>query len=147
MQPLQHLMADDHRRCDLMFVDVERAVQSQAWEQASTIFARFQHAVLQHFETEESLLFPAFEKKTGMTSGPTQVMRGEHVQMRELMADAQAALAEKDADDYLGNAETLLIMMQQHNTKEENVLYPMCDQVLVEQVGVLLPQLQSSLQE
>lgn len=147
MQPLQHLMADDHRRCDLMFVEVERAIQSQAWDQANTIFAQFQQALLQHFDAEENLLFPAFEKKTGMTSGPTQVMRGEHVQMRELMIDAQAALTEKDADDYLGNAETLLIMLQQHNTKEENVLYPMCDQVLVEQVGTLLPQLQSSLQK
>ena len=146
MQALQHLMADDHRRCDLMFVDVERAVQSQAWDQASTIFTKFQRAVLQHFEVEENLLFPAFESKTGMTSGPTQVMRSEHVQMRELMEDAHAALAEEDADDYLGNAETLLIMLQQHNTKEENVLYPMCDQVLAGQVGVLLPQLQSSLQ-
>jgi iron-sulfur cluster repair protein YtfE (RIC family) len=38
-------------------------------------------------------------------------------------------------------------MLQQHNTKEENVLYPMCDQVLAGQVGTLLPQLQSSLQE
>lgn len=146
MQALQHLMADDHRRCDLMFIDVERAVQSQAWDQASTIFTQFQRAVLQHFEVEENLLFPAFESKTGMTSGPTQVMRSEHVQMRELMEDAHAALAEEDADDYLGNAETLLIMLQQHNTKEENVLYPMCDQVLAGQVGVLLPQLQSSLQ-
>jgi iron-sulfur cluster repair protein YtfE (RIC family) len=41
-----------------------------------------------------------------------------------------------------GNAETLLIMMQQHNVKEENVLYPMCDQHLTAQVPTLLPALQ-----
>jgi iron-sulfur cluster repair protein YtfE (RIC family) len=37
-------------------------------------------------------------------------------------------------------------MMQQHNMKEENVLYPMCDQQLVAQVDVLLPQLQVKIQ-
>ena len=74
--------------------------------------------------------------------GPTQVMRVEHEQMRELLSAAQSALSAQDADDYAGNAETLLIMMQQHNMKEENVLYPLCDDHLVDQVDVLLTQLQ-----
>ncbi|TRZ68118.1 MAG: hemerythrin domain-containing protein, partial [Rhodocyclaceae bacterium] len=34
-------------------------------------------------------------------------------------------------------AETLLILMQQHNMKEENILYPMCDQALAAQVEQL----------
>jgi hemerythrin-like domain-containing protein len=33
-------------------------------------------------------------------------------------------------------------MMQQHNLKEENVLYPMCDQHLADQLDALLPELQ-----
>ena len=139
-------MAGDHRRCDDIFVDVEQAVAAGAWDAASNGFSAFQSAVLQHFSAEEALLFPAFEAKTGMSMGPTQVMRGEHVQMRELMDAARDALLAKDADDYSGNAETLLIMMQQHNMKEENVLYPMCDQHLVDQVDVLLPQIQQTIQ-
>jgi hypothetical protein len=43
----------------------------------------------------------------------------------------------------MGNAETLLIMMQQHNVKEENVLYPMCDQHLADQLENLLPELRA----
>ena len=146
MQNLQHFMADDHRRCDLLFVEVEQSVGAGAWAQASEAFACFEHAVLQHFLAEESSLFPAFEEKTGMSTGPTQVMRGEHVQMRELLEAAHEALAAQDADEYLGNAETLLIMMQQHNTKEENVLYPMCEQFLAGQLGLLLQQLQRTIQ-
>jgi DUF438 domain-containing protein len=65
-----------------------------------------------------------------MTSGPTEVMRGEHRQMRDLLAQMRASLANRDSDDFGGNAETLLIMMQQHNMKEENILYPMCDNAL-----------------
>lgn len=146
MQNIRDFMAGDHRRCDDIFVDVEQAVAAGDWDRASAVFTQFQSAVLAHFSAEESLLFPAFEEKTGMYMGPTQVMRGEHVQMRELLDAARQSLCAQDADDYAGNAETLLIMMQQHNMKEENILYPMCDQHLVDQVDALLPQLQAQIQ-
>lgn len=139
-------MAGDHRHCDEILATAEKAVATQAWDHAMASFTQFQNAVLQHFAAEESVLFPAFEEKTGMRGGPTQVMRGEHVQMRELMEAARKGLLAKDADDYSGNAETLLFMMQQHNMKEENVLYPMCDQHLIDQVATLLPQLQEKIQ-
>lgn len=147
MDQLHHFMTHDHRRCDALFVAAEQAVADGAWVQAYAVFVQFQHAMLQHFLAEESSLFPAFEEKTGMSTGPTQVMLREHVQMRELMEEARASLLAKDADDYSGTAETLLIMMQQHNMKEENVLYPMCDQMLSDQVATLLPQLQQQLHD
>lgn len=147
MNNIRDFMAGDHRRCDDVFVDVEQARNAGEWDRATAAYTQFQNAVLQHFAAEESLLFPAFEQKTGMTMGPTQVMRGEHVQMRELMDAASASLAAKDANDYSGNAETLLVMMQQHNMKEENMLYPMCDQHLMDQVDTLLPRLQHEIQK
>ena len=39
-------------------------------------------------------------------------------------------MARKDSDAYLGDADTLLIIMQQHNVKEEQMLYQMADQAL-----------------
>jgi hemerythrin-like domain-containing protein len=77
------------------------------------------------------VLFPAFEARTGMSMGPTQVMRSEHEQMRGLIGDMARAAAEANRDGYLGLSETLNMLMQQHNLKEENMLYPMSDQVLV----------------
>lgn len=145
MTPIKNCMTHDHRRCDDIFAEVEQAVAAQAWDRASAAFTSFASAMRQHFAAEEELLFPAFELKSGMTMGPTQVMRGEHEQMRELIAAAQDALSAQDADDYSGNADTLLIMMQQHNMKEENVLYPMCDDHLVDQADALLAQLQLKL--
>jgi DUF438 domain-containing protein len=145
MLSIQEFMANDHRHCDDYLTQAEQAVARQAWDSASLAMAQFQKSVLQHFEAEEGLLFPAFEAKTGMTRGPTQVMRGEHAQIRELVEAARGALAAHDADDFSGNFETLLIMLQQHNVKEENVLYPMCDVQLQEQRAVLLPQLQASI--
>jgi iron-sulfur cluster repair protein YtfE (RIC family) len=76
------------------------------------------------------MLFPAFEQASGNTMGPTRVMRLEHRQMRETLAEMDGALASGDLEDFLGQAETLLILMQQHNIKEEQILYPMCDRFL-----------------
>ena len=50
------------------------------------------------------------------------VMRREHDQMRTLFAQIEDALQRHDEDDFLGSTETLLILIQQHNMKEEGML-------------------------
>jgi hemerythrin-like domain-containing protein len=82
-----------------------------------------------------------------MSMGPTEVMRMEHAQMRSMLDDAVDALKSGNVDDYLGQAETLLIMMQQHNMKEENMLYPMCDQHLLAESPALIQRLETELSE
>jgi iron-sulfur cluster repair protein YtfE (RIC family) len=141
MTSLRTFMTDDHRHCDDLLADAEQAVGRGDLAAAGAAFGQFHRALLAHFDGEEKTLFPAFEARTGMSMGPTQVMRLEHTQMRGLADAAAAALAAGDTDDYLGQAETLVIMMQQHNMKEENILYPMCDQHLADQAEVLLGRL------
>jgi len=79
---------------------------------------------------EEQVLFPAFEQKTGSTEGPTEIMRNEHRQIRAIIEMLMKSLALQEKDEYLGHSETMNIMIQQHNMKEENILYPMTDQLL-----------------
>ena len=50
--------------------------------------------------------------------------------MRELIALLSHAVTQKDQSEFLGEAETLLVLMQQHNMKEEQILYPMIDRVI-----------------
>lgn len=145
MTTIQTFMAEDHRRCDDLLAEAEEAMAKNDTAAALAAFEHFRAATLAHFESEEKTLFPTFEAKTGMTMGPTQVMRMEHVQMRGLLEAAAQALAAGDADDYLGHAETLLIMMQQHNLKEENVLYPMIDSHLPAEAPELLQRLEAEL--
>ena len=140
-------MTDDHRRCDDLFADAEQAIAQKNPEAAKAAFEHFKQAILAHFDSEEKTLFPTFEAKTGMSMGPTQVMRMEHAQMRLLLDEAGEALSSGNLEDYLGQAETLLIMMQQHNMKEENVLYPMCDQHLCAELGAVLEHLEKELAE
>jgi len=124
------ILPDHHQHCDRLFVAAEEAAQSGDWPAARAAFGHLNEQMQAHFDAEEGVLFPAFEAATGMTSGPTQMMRLEHQQMRSLLAQLEFACAEEDADGYAGAAETLLMLMQQHNMKEENILYPMCDQAL-----------------
>ncbi|MCX7147964.1 MAG: hemerythrin domain-containing protein [Rhodocyclales bacterium] len=119
-----------HKHCDELFATAEETCANGDWAAGDEAFALLRDQLETHFTSEEQLLFPAFEAATGMTSGPTEVMRGEHRQMRDLLAQMQGALASRDGDTFGGAAETLLILMQQHNMKEENILYPMCDNVL-----------------
>ena len=119
-----------HKHCDEIFADAEEACGGGDWAAGAEAFEVFRGQLETHFASEEELLFPAFEAATGMTSGPTEVMRGEHRQMRDLLAQMQAAVEARDNDAFGGAAETLLILMQQHNMKEENILYPMCDNAL-----------------
>ena len=111
------------------------------WDQGATAFQEFVDAMERHFTMEEGVLFPTFEQRTGMTSGPTQVMRMEHMQMRQLLADMDESVEEKDQEKYLGLSETLFMVMQQHNTKEEQIVYIMADQSLREKAADVLAQM------
>ncbi|HIC96989.1 MAG TPA: hemerythrin domain-containing protein [Aquificaceae bacterium] len=123
-------LTDEHRRCDELFAKVEEAVSEGKWEEAGSLFERFKESTLLHFRKEEEILFPEFEEKTGITMGPTQVMRHEHDQARDLMKRLEGALESRNREEFLSVGESLMILIQQHNMKEEQVLYPMSDQNL-----------------
>ena len=128
MTSIPEFMTTKHRECDELFTEAEAAVAKVDWSLALTKWQSFAVELAQHFSQEEDILFPKFEYATDMTSGPTQVMRMEHQQMRALVQDLDNALAAKNKDEYLGLSETLMVMMQQHNMKEEMMLYPMMEQ-------------------
>jgi len=129
---IKEFMAQDHKDCDQLFADAENAAATGDWATVTQAFNGFINAMERHLGMEENELFPAFEAATGMTMGPTEMMRSEHGQMRELFSEMQEAVDNKQSDDYLGASETLLILMQQHNMKEEQILYTMMDQHLSE---------------
>ena len=138
----QYLSAE-HTQCDTLFAEAESAVSEARWEHAASLYGRFREKTEQHFQREEGVLFPAFERATGISAGPTEVMRSEHGQMRRLLSRLDSALASRDAERFLGEAETLLTVMQQHNLKEENMLYRMAGQVLASQADAVVRKMKS----
>lgn len=143
MQLISDYMNKDHRHCDAAFARAEDRAAAGDWTGLERDGGTFLREMDRHIEIEEKLLFPAFEETTDMASGPTATMRMEHEHMRGLFEEMRAAIEAKDAEEYRGNAETLLILLQQHNMKEESMMYPMLDQALGEDARSLLAQMES----
>lgn len=130
MTAISDLYGQHHDTCDDAFSEAEAAGTEGRWDDARASLSCFVKLLEAHLASEEETLFPAFESATGMREGPTAVMRLEHSHMRALVERLGRALDAKDAAEFSSAAETLLILMQQHNMKEERMLYPMCDQAL-----------------
>lgn len=131
MTTISDFLSSDHQLCDSLFASTEASAAKDDWGNATTGFSLFRDKLTHHFLMEENVMFPAFEARTGMTQGPTMIMRSEHEQMTDLLDQMAGAVASKDRNAYLGDADTLLVLMQQHNMKEEQMLYQMADQALV----------------
>ncbi|MCA9667190.1 MAG: hemerythrin domain-containing protein [Myxococcales bacterium] len=141
--PVEFFTAD-HRRCDEGWGAIERAVDDGDTARAHELFEAFHAAMLRHFEMEEQVLFPELEAVTGMHGcGPTEVMRMEHEQMRAVLDGMAASARAGDYESLLDHGDTLLMLVQQHNVKEEGMLYPMAQQQLAARWSALATRLSS----
>lgn len=121
----------DHRDCDSRWADVEELLDTDDIEAARSAWEKYQAAMHRHLAMEEEVLFPAFDTKSGMGArGPTAVMKSEHQQMRGLLEQIDEAIASGNSQQALDVGDTLLMLVQQHNIKEENMLYPMAQNML-----------------
>lgn len=130
-------MAEHHKECDEKFAQAEASIADGNWQQGTVQWQEFADELEKHFTREETVLFPEFESATGMTGGPTQMMRMEHEQMRALVVEINKAAASQEKEQFLALTETLMITMQQHNMKEEQILYPMTDQSLSNAINIV----------
>ena len=129
MSTIKEFLTTDHGKCDECFAAME-AKATESLESANEACNVFIAETEKHFQMEEKVMFEEFERKTGMTQGPTAMMRHEHTQMRGLMEQMKEALEAGDKDKFFGTTETFMILQQQHNMKEEQMLYPMAQQHL-----------------
>ena len=131
------LMVGHHRQCDDAFAKLENLVAGNDWSNPGA-FEEFFSIMTKHFQAEEEVLFAAVEKKMGGPIGPTQVMRQEHQQMSNLMGQMKEAFGAKDQKKFLSVSDTWMVIAQQHNMKEEEILYPMMDDALREDTAAVI---------
>ncbi|KAA6187808.1 hemerythrin domain-containing protein [Thiohalocapsa marina] len=134
-------MTDDHHRCDHLLANCERAIGGGDWDSIAEQTASFAQALLGHFDREEQVLFPELVAVSPWATGPSSVMTMEHEQMRALVQELDEMVQARDAAACLGLLETLHMVSQQHNAKEEGILYPMAVEQLDEQTADLLNRL------
>jgi iron-sulfur cluster repair protein YtfE (RIC family) len=143
MTTIAEFMTADHKACDDEFAVAEEAALTDDWSRAETAFHAFRDDMARHFRMEEDVLFPALAS-VGGPSGPVHIMLMEHAQIKELLKQMGAAVESKDTQEYGGLSETLLMVMQQHNNKEENILYPIMDQILAKEREALFGRMQAA---
>ena len=111
----------DHDRLDNLFQEYTR-LKNDDFPRAKESFLQFELGLRRHIVWEEDILFPLFEKKTGMFEhGPTSVMKLEHREihgildaMRQKIMNGQSGTGKEE--------EELLLTLGNQNLKEESVL-------------------------
>lgn len=139
---LKSFLISDHKSCDGDFATFENAVYDGNTELAKTMYDKMSKEFEEHFAMEEEVLFPNFELKSGMSCGPTEIMRREHEQMRFNLGMIKKALDGENKSQLLGLCESFNILVQQHNSKEEQILYTMCEQVLANENDEIIARMQ-----
>lgn len=136
------IMESHHKHCDSTYVHAENVLSEGKNDLGKELMRSFIWNMELHFAREETILFPAFEEKTGMTSGPTQVMRMDHEQIRGVLKEVSDCLNEGNFQRIFDLSEAMLILIAQHNSKEENILYPATDQYLDREADDIAKKLQ-----
>ena len=122
----------DHAGLDDLLCKFQSLKRSD-YATAKNHFIGFKFGLQRHIVWEEDLLFPSWEKATGLTEGgPTQVMRREHRQIADCLEalHKKVQAADPDSDE---EERALLALLSSHNRKEEMILYPALDETLSEE--------------
>ena len=120
---------EDHDRLDALFASFQKLKRTD-FTKAKRAFLEFKAGLQRHVAWEEDVMFPLWEKKSGMTgSGPTIVMRREHQEIQDCLESidrkVQAQNLETDHEE-----EVLLDLVDRHYMSEEEVLYPEMDHLI-----------------
>ena len=118
----------DHDRLDELFKTFQRLKRSD-FAKAKEAFKEFKFGLQRHIVWEEDILFPLWEKETGISEGgATSVMRTEHRQIGQHLEAIHQKVVDQNPDSDQEEQE-LLNLLGSHNMKEERVLYPGIDRV------------------
>lgn len=115
----------DHDRLDGLFLSYQNWKRTD-FAKAREFFVSFKFGLQRHIIWEEEILFPLFERKTGITQGPTHVMRLEHRMIGEALEAIHRKVKNSDPESDK-EEKALLDVLASHNMKEEHILYPAID--------------------
>jgi regulator of cell morphogenesis and NO signaling len=125
---VQTSLAHDHDRLDQL-LETYRQLKRVDFAKAKQAFREFKFGLQRHIISEETVLFPLFEDKSGLRDhGPTVVMRAEHREIGRRLEALHDKVRRQDVDSER-EEEELLQALAAHNQKEENVLYPAIDRL------------------
>ncbi|MFH1391173.1 MAG: hemerythrin domain-containing protein [Candidatus Diapherotrites archaeon] len=90
-----------------------------------------------HHEKEEDILFKEFNKcaeEGGAHCNPVEQMLFEHEEGRKSINLMESGINEKNKSKLIEESESYIILIREHIFKEDNILYPMADDLLIDSV-------------
>lgn len=142
MSDIKEFLTNDHRECDEAFAAMEDAVAAKSGD-AQRLYENFSNDLVNHFSMEEIVLFPMLGQTNSAASAAAKTMEMEHEQMRTLLSKMRKAVETMDKESFFSLSETLMILMQQHNMKEEQLLYTLAQEHLGEDADHIIRQMRS----
>lgn len=123
-------LSRDHHHALALCVRTERVLRADAADAAvaqaaSAIVEKFDREILDHFEFEERVLFPALAGFEALQPVVTE-LKGEHSLMLELVARLRIGGQRCDVDRFV-------TLLREHVHKEERVLFERSQDLLAEE--------------
>jgi hemerythrin-like domain-containing protein/uncharacterized protein (DUF2249 family) len=133
LRGLSEAMGWDHARLAGLDAEATGAWDAGDTRRGAALHARFAGGLRRHIRFEDSILFPLFERVSGMPPdrGPTAVMRVEHRAIEGLLGDIEEAVR-RGIRPHADTRRDLHAILHNHDAKEEGVLYPLLDRHLRE---------------
>ena len=134
-------LLDIHKVLKEVFLQHQEALLDGNLVRAKERLAEFERRLLHHIWEEETLLLPVYERAGAIPGGPPVLYTGEHKRMQELLAGFKQTLSslEQDPDTrkrgilwLLDRQATFKNLMDHHDQRETNILYPALDRVTSE---------------
>lgn len=127
----------DHEQSDDMFLQHQEALMTLDLASARALLLIYERRLVAHMEAEESLLLPVYERAGRIPGGPPVFFTGEHRRMREFIARFHSRLDEMDAGhperrkviELFDHQATYKHLVEHHDQRERNILYPTLDRV------------------
>lgn len=128
---LAFFFEQDHRDCEARWVDVDELLATDDIELAQAAWFKYEASMHRHMAMEEEVLLPALDARGGVADhDAAKAILADHQKMRGLLEQVGEAIDDGDADEAMELGDALLMLVQKHNEREENTLYPWAESLL-----------------
>jgi len=131
MNDVLKLMDKDHENLAALIDQFLSHIKNNS-DQSIDTFSILKQKVQKHFQWEEKVLFPLFERQTGLTGADTTfVLKNEHLQIKRMFIDKiEKLLSDKNFSEIQLLVVGLEEMLGMHRNLETDVFYPWFDESL-----------------
>lgn len=129
MDTIVNILSRDHSHCDELLLQAELNMEKHRWELGLVMFRKFKQTLVRHLTVEETALFPALAEVMSASVPSINAMRVEHQKIMQVLRELDSAVGERDMDQFVGRAKALNLILQQHNCREEHMLYSISGQI------------------